>query len=91
MNSDLLSALTGCADLVLSHLFCSKDRQTFLFNDSLKAGSKASVVLYRCAPQKASANTDQAKGLLLGGRNNWGGKREAENIGEIQRISQSPF
>lgn len=88
VNSDLPSAFTGCTELVLSHLFCSKERH-FLYNKCLKAGKKAGVVLSCCAPQKASAVTEQAEGLLLKGRNNGGGKREAENIREMQRISQS--
>lgn len=91
MDSDLLSAFTGCIELVLSHVFCSKERQTFLCNECLKAANKASMVLSHCAPQKASAIAKQAEGVLLRGRDNWGGKREAENIREMQRISRSPL
>lgn len=83
----LTSALTSCLEWVISHLFCSRGR--FSLQKCLKAGNKASVVLSSCAPQKASAITKQEEELLLRGKNNWGGKRNAENITEMQRISQS--
>jgi len=44
------------------------------------------VVLSCCAPQKASAITEQEEELLLRGRNNRGQKREAENIREISEF-----
>lgn len=81
------SALTSCVEWVLSHLFCSRDR--FSVQKYLKAGNKVSVALSSCVSQKASAITNQAEEVFLRGKNNWGGKRNAENMREMQRISQS--
>lgn len=59
------------------------------FCTEMSEGRKQSVVLSSCAPQKASAITKQVEELFLRGKNNWEGKRNAENMREMQRISQS--
>lgn len=85
MHSSLHSAFTGCAELVLSHLFCS--RQCFAVQQ-LSEGKKQALQFCPAVPLKKPlyAISGQAEGYATH-RKEYRGREERRR--EYQRISQS--